>query len=219
MCGVSEKTVSVSAYRLYQAGLIVSVVTETVKRKIKYKTSVYILKPLPKSGFFFVPRRIFRHTRVTAKMFAVYCFMCRALSAEYGKSWNSYNDICAKLGFGKNQRSEVVKLIGELVEIGLIKKTVRRIKKVFADNIYRVVGYAEAVTEKPKQKEKRPDSNGTQSLYTNGKPLSTVIISPLRENVKPFYRQLNIFCLKSCEPRQSRCSRFGVGCDFTDNIY
>jgi hypothetical protein len=74
-------------------------------------------------------------------MYAMYFFMCRACSAEYCKSWNSFNDICDKLGYGRGQRSEVIRLIGSLVECGLLKKTVRRIKGVFVDNIYRIAGF------------------------------------------------------------------------------
>jgi hypothetical protein len=38
----------------------------------------------------------------------------------------------------------VVKLIGSLADFGLIKKTVRRIKGVFVDNIYRICGFEES---------------------------------------------------------------------------
>jgi hypothetical protein len=94
----------------------------------KYQTSIYQLKPLPVSGFFFAPRHILRLTFITPKMFAVYFFLCYSNHCEYGKSWNSYSDLCLKMGFGKGQRSEVIKLIGSLAELGLIKKTVRKVK-------------------------------------------------------------------------------------------
>jgi len=142
MCGIkSEKTIAASVHRLYLCGLIKNVIIETVNHWKKYKTSIYCLKPLPDSGFFFVPRQIFRMTRITPKMFAVYFFLCCANHCEYGKSWNSYGDLCVKMGFGKGQRSEVMRLIGELVERGLLKKTVRRIKGVYVDNIYRITGF------------------------------------------------------------------------------
>jgi predicted transcriptional regulator len=143
MCGITEKTVSVSVFRLYSCGLIVNVITEEVKHWKKYRTSIYQLKSLPESGYFFVPRCIFCHTGVSAKMFAMYIFMCKSRHFEYEKSWNSYNDICVKLGFGKGQRSEVMRLISGLVKCGLLKKTVRRVKGVFVDNIYRVAGFSE----------------------------------------------------------------------------
>jgi len=165
MCGITEKTVSASVYRLYSCGLIRNVITEVVKQVKKYKTSVYQLKPLPKSGFFFAPRHIFLQTRITPKMFAMYLFMCRACSVEYAKSWNSYGDICDKLGFGKGQRSEVVKLIGSLVECELLKKTVRRIKGVFVDNIYRVAGFYEVVEKADKKQQRPSDDSGT--LFTD----------------------------------------------------
>jgi Cdc6-like AAA superfamily ATPase len=74
-------------------------------------------------------------------MFAVYFFLCCVNHSEYGKSWNSYNDLCLKMGFGKGQRSEVIKLIGGLVELGLIEKTVRQMNGVYVDNIYRISGF------------------------------------------------------------------------------
>jgi len=203
MCGISEKTTGVSVQRLYNSGLIPQIVTYSsgrAKPKYKKETYIYILKPLPKSGFFFCPRNVFYCYNLSSKMFSVYVFMCKSQSLEYEKSWNSYNDICAKLGFGKCQRSEVMKLINALVALGLIKKTVRRIKKVFVDNIYRVVGFAEitAQTSKIIQKETRPAVNGTHFTQWNFKGYekalnSTLIIPPFRENVKPFYQQINIF--------------------------
>lgn len=73
----------------------------------------------------------------------VYCIslLCHANHCEYGKSWNSYGDLCHKMGFGKGQRSEVMRLIGNLAEQGLIKKTVRKVKGVYVDNIYRICGF------------------------------------------------------------------------------
>jgi predicted transcriptional regulator len=199
MTELTPKTISVSVTRLYNSGLLTGVYTMGVdKKKPRYIKGVYVyrLKPLPVSGYFFVPRHIFFRTNITPKMFAVYLFMCKAFDHEYEKSWNSYNDICVKLGFGKNQRSEIVKLIGELTALGLIKKKVRRIKKIFVDNIYRIIGFAEAVIEK----EKRPVVAGTQFPYianiTASQPLPTDIVPPFRENVKHFYEQLSIFSEK-----------------------
>jgi predicted transcriptional regulator len=138
MCGITEKTVSASVFRLYSCGLIKNVIIE--RNGMKYKTSVYHLQSLPESGFFFVPRCIFRHADLSAKMFAVYVFLCCVQHNEYEKSWNSYSDLCEKMGFNKSQRSEVIRLIGSLVECGLIKKTVRKVNGGFVDNIYRVAG-------------------------------------------------------------------------------
>jgi predicted transcriptional regulator len=196
MCGNTKKTVAASVYRLYLAGLIADVITETVKHRKKYKMSIYVLKPLPVSGFFLVPRRIFG-VSIPPKMFAMYLFMCRARSYEYGKTWNSYNDISEKLGYGKNQRSEVVALIGGLVERGLIKKTVRRIKKVFVDNIYRIIDFENSVIKKKRQSEKRPADTGTLSLKNNFSKTSkvfssSVIIPQTYDCVKPQYMQLSL---------------------------
>ena len=194
ICNIgSEKTIAASVERLHKCGLIKNIIIEIVKhRREKYETSVYQLKPLPSSGFFFVPRHIFLYTRITPKMFAVYFFMCRSRSPEYGKSWNSYNDICERLGFGKCQRSEVVRLIGALVKLDLIKKTVRRIKEVFVDNIYRVCGLEPAAIEKS------PAHNRGRFMkreHYENRSFSTVIISPIGGNVKPVFEQIHLFLL------------------------
>jgi predicted transcriptional regulator len=147
-CGISSlNTVSSSIQRLYNAGLIEEVVINTRKAIKKYETSIYILKPLLKSGFSFVPRSAFA-AGLKAKEFVVFVFMCSAYNFEYGKSWNSYNDICDRLGFSRNSRSEIVKIVGRLVETGLLTKKVRRIKNVYVDNIYRVANYLKEAARK-----------------------------------------------------------------------
>jgi hypothetical protein len=72
MCNISPKTVAASVQRLYSCGLIVNVITPIVKQMKKYQTSIYQLKPLPDSGFFFAPRHILWLTHITPKMFTVY---------------------------------------------------------------------------------------------------------------------------------------------------
>jgi predicted transcriptional regulator len=179
MCGITPKTVSVSVHRLYLCGLIRNVITETQSHWKKYKTTVYWLKALTDSGYFFVPRVIFQHTRITPKMYAVYFFMCQSRHVEYGKSWNSYGDICRKLGFGSSQRSEVMRLIGSHVERGLIKKTVRKIKGLYVDNIYRICGF-EGVSATSGVGCRFTDINNTQKgIYRNCK--SEKKISGLQE--------------------------------------
>jgi predicted transcriptional regulator len=188
ICGITEKTVRKSVYRLFHSGLIERIIIETQKHKIKYKTSVYVLKPLPDSGFFFCSRFIFMN-QISHKAFAAYLFMCDSHSFEYGKSWNSYNDVCVQLGFGKNQRSEVVALIGELVMVGLVKKTIRKIKGIFVDNIYRV-GEFDNISHKHRFKEKHPVTSRVQFKKSfEKKILTSVIIPPFAENVKPHYMQ------------------------------
>lgn len=193
ICGVTAKTVSKSVERLHKSGLIQDIIIETQKCKIKYKTAIYRLKSLPSSGYFFCQRQVFS-CRISHKEFAVYLFMCDAQSHEYGKSWNSYNEICERLGFGKWGRSEVVKLIGRLVEIGLLTKTVHRVKKVFVDNIYRVVGFA-ALFKKAPTNEKHPVMSRVQFTKTTLRKefTSLVTIPHFRENVKPKFAQMSVF--------------------------
>jgi len=154
MCGITPKTVAASVSRLYDAGVIENVITERKKRSPKYKTSIYILKPLPVSdrnpagSYFFVPRSAFNHD-LKPKEFVLVLDFCRQHSFEFGKSWNSYNDICERLGFNKkNQRSEVARLVAGLVNRGIVGKKVRRVKKVFVDNIYSIANYAKEVAKK-----------------------------------------------------------------------
>ena len=202
MCGLTRKTISKSIDRLIDRGLIVGVCSESNRKRGYLKsTNVYILKPLPKRGFFLCPRTLFMH-KLSNKQFAVMLFMYRARSFEYEKSWNSYNDICRKLGFSENQRSEVVKIIGELVSMELIKKTVRKMKGVFVDNIYRVAGFATEVmrnVRKNHTKENRPSRKGATSPKNLVKKesheknyLINSIIPPLEENVNPLFMQLRL---------------------------
>jgi len=212
MCGITEKTVSQSVWRLYESGLIRNVIIEVVKRKIKYKTSIYELKPLPSRGFFFCLRKIFNFG-LNFKMFAVYLFLCSAHSFEYGKSWNSYNDILFQLGFNKGQRSELVALIGGLAKLGLVRKTVRQIKRTFVDNIYRVTGFDEVVKKKSRHEEKRPAVNGTLNLKTTSsiKSLKTKFIIPQESaSVKPLYMQLRLdWRTIYCPHRLLFCCKWG----------
>jgi DNA-binding MarR family transcriptional regulator len=202
MCGLTRKTVSASINRLADRGLIVGVCAESKSRGYKKSTNVYILKPLPKRGFFFCPRTIFMK-KLSNKQFAVMLFMYRARSVEYNKSWNSYNDICEKLGFGASKRSEVVKPIGELVSMELVRKTVRKIKGAFVDNIYRVAGFSKEVAQNVIQhraKENRPSRTGTTSSKDLGKRNSkneklnfiNHSIPQINRNVNPLFIQLQL---------------------------
>lgn len=151
-CEITENTVSASTNRLIKAGLIKIFAVEhggykSKRKKYIKETYIYNLQPLPESGFFFCSRNVF-NCSMPHKMFTVYLFFCRSHNIEYGMSWNSFNDICLKLGFGKNQRSEVIALIDGLVKRGLIKKTKRRVKKAYVDNIYRILGLAEIIIKK-----------------------------------------------------------------------
>jgi len=209
-CGLTRKTVAASIDRLMACGLITAVIHNIKKARKKYETSIYALKPLPKSGFILIPRFIFRfpiksiaQNTVTTKMFAIFVLMCKAQSFEYEKSWNSYSDICEKLGFSENQRSEIIKLIGRMETVGLIKKTVRRIKGVFVDNIYRIVGFVEAVIErKRKRRSGCLAATGTSFVFRADRIInSNHIIKPILSRksllVKPppkkFFLQLSLF--------------------------
>jgi hypothetical protein len=193
MCGITAKTVSASVERLYSCGLIRNIIIEVVKQMKKYKTAIYQLKPLPESGFFFCPRTIFFQTCITPKMYAMYFFMCQTRHFEYEKSWNSYNDICVKLGFGKNQRSEVISLIGKLVALELITKTVRHRRGVFVDNIYRVAEFD--IFDIIVQNEKHPVTSRAQfkRSFCEKHFLNTTIIPSFRGNVNTTYSQILLF--------------------------
>ena len=197
-CGLTTKTVASCVDRLYVAGLIEDVITEEVRQKKKYKTSVYILKPLSNSGFFLCPRTLFTH-EMPHKAFAVMLLMYRANSPILGKSWNSYNDICERLGFGENQRSEIVAIIKSLVNMGLLKKTVRKVKKVFVDNIYRVADLMKSMVEK-KTKENSPSDTGT--ISKNQQTCDSTLISTIEVIIAYSKRKSKSFSQKSLQERR-----------------
>jgi predicted transcriptional regulator len=152
-CGICVNTVAASVKRLKAAGLI-----EHIEKKIrkgvvkKFGTTTYRLKPLPESGFFLCEREKLR-AAVTPKQFAIYLSACHMQNFEYDKFWNSYNDISVRLGFGKTARSEVMRLVKGLVQLGLLKKKVRKTankncKYVYVDNLYNVVDFAKKVLRK-----------------------------------------------------------------------
>jgi len=214
-CGLCENTATAAVNRLYNCGLILDIIIEETKEIKKYKTAVYRLKPLPSSnsgsGFCFVPRGIFTYRGISPKMFAVFFFMCMAQHLGYGKSWNSYNNIRERLGFCENQLSEVKRLVNALAEVGVVAKTVRKIKQVFIKNIYRVRGFASFDTgtkTKKKAKENRSAANRARFKTIANKKTSIskskVIIPRFFYNVKPF--------------QQLFFSPWGVGCEFAYNI-
>jgi predicted transcriptional regulator len=157
ICGVTEKTATASVERLYNADFVTSVVTMRKERHFRFETAVYGLKPIAK-GFFLFPRSIFRRAvNLSAQTFAVLAFFCHATNFEFEKSWNSYGDICRKLGYNhKNSRSRVMNSVKILTELGFVKKRRRKAvnlsgkspKNVFIDNIYRVSGYIGEIFKK-----------------------------------------------------------------------
>jgi hypothetical protein len=89
-----------------------------------------------------------------------------------------------------------VKLIGQLTELELIKKTVRTIKKVFVDNIYHVAGFMEV--QSTAQREKHSVTSRVQFLKSDeNKCSTTTIIPPLFVKVKPFFEQISLYFCKT----------------------
>jgi hypothetical protein len=63
-------------------------------------------------------------------------------------SWNSYNDIAEYLGYSRDRRSEIIKIVSALIELGLITKKCRKVNGVYTDNIYRIVGYIDTAVRR-----------------------------------------------------------------------
>jgi hypothetical protein len=191
MCGFDTKTIRECIKRLIACGIILDQIENRDNKLAHHKnTFTYVLKPLPESGFFFCPRAIFAD-KLKAADFAEQLFMCRAQSTEYGKSWNSYNDLCKNRGH--RNRSRTMASIGKLVEPGLLKKTVRkavvRAKAVFVDNIYRVSGLAKILVKR----ENRPATTGRNSNRKNDISIPPHSLPLFRRNVK-YLNKENLFC-------------------------
>jgi hypothetical protein len=202
MAGVVSKTVQSSIERLCTVGLIIDVIPgEKPKKSAPHikPVNIYRLKPLSTSGFFFAPRSVFMHSRsvyegsLKTRDLTAFFFMCMAQSQEYGKSWNSYNDICARLGYSKNQRSRVIKMIDKLVAVGTLNKKVRKINGKFADNIYRVSGIGQATNNgnAPKQRKRKvapPRATNQKTSKTKVVEPNKLIISRTCQNVNRFFK-------------------------------
>ena len=202
MTGIAPKTVREAISRLHAAGLIKGVIlTDEPKKKKAYmkSTNIYILKPLPSSGFFFAPRNIFMHSRSTyegslkPRDFVMFYFMCYAQSNEYRKSWNSYNDICKRLGYSKDERSKVVASVGKLVALGVINKKARKINGGNVDNIYRVFAIGVInngnISKRDKRKVAPPRATNQKTFRNKVVILNTFIITRPFQNVNTFFRK------------------------------
>jgi DNA-binding Lrp family transcriptional regulator len=78
--------------------------------------------------------------------------MCKSYSPKLGRCWNSYNDIAEQTGM---KRETVIQTVNELVKGHFITRQRRRSndnRRVFVDNLYRIVRY---VTGKITKKIKR----------------------------------------------------------------
>jgi predicted transcriptional regulator len=150
-CGIkSPQTVRRCLDELKEHGLITweEEFGEHPKGRYYKPIHVYGLKKVPKRGYILIPRDVFllMHKFTTKKDFVVYLFKLHAQWHEAGVSWNSYNDICDRIGCKKkNQRSRVMKCIKTLTNLGLSVKTKRQAstekgKLKYIDNIYRVIG-------------------------------------------------------------------------------
>ncbi|MEG0614119.1 MAG: hypothetical protein RR540_00065 [Oscillospiraceae bacterium] len=136
-CLRTSATVGRVVSRLMDKGLIQRVI-RTVKADGNSGTNSYILnKPSTLGGFFFVDRHVFG--RILPRQLRVYLFIAKSFDTQKNDCWNSYNDISAQLGI---KRSDVVEIIGELCELNLIRKSLRKSranKKVYVDNHYKIV--------------------------------------------------------------------------------
>jgi hypothetical protein len=89
--------------------------------------------------------------------FAAYADYCHAQNYEYGKSWNSYKNLCERLGFRADHvRSKVIAIVKKLTGSGLLDKKTRKIfvgkfrnrAQIFVKNLYAVAGFAREILRK-----------------------------------------------------------------------
>ena len=139
-CGIkSPVTVSGTIDRLREKGLVEHLERNTKANGQRGTYSYAVMVQQTDKGYFMVDRRVFG--MLSPRQMLVYLFLCKSFSTMLHDCWNSYNDIAAQIGM---KRESVVKIIGELVDAGLIIRMQRRSKgnrRVYVDNHYSIVRF------------------------------------------------------------------------------
>jgi predicted transcriptional regulator len=141
VCNLDIKTVRKHINILAEKGFITDI---KKSHKHEFEVLTYTLKPLPESGYFFVPRAVFSRG-LEPKLFTMYLLHCRAEDVKSGIHWNSYNDILAKASeIFRVARSVIISLIKKLADMKLIIKYNQKVKTCngkasLVDNMYCVL--------------------------------------------------------------------------------
>jgi hypothetical protein len=162
--GLSRNTVAKYTNSLYEKGFILDIIQDERPHEVKKygQSSVYELKPLPESGFFFAPKDIFSF-QLSPKLLAFYLRFCRDEDSIERLQWNSINDLWDKASnIFHVAKSVLISMIRELTKLNLITKTKRRPvnkngKWIWIDNVYRLVQFAAGkIVKKMKNKKISP---------------------------------------------------------------
>lgn len=137
ICGCSVATVRRSVSRLHQDGIIIS----KYRRRRSDGTLgayIYTIKDFDcTQGFFSINKRAF--SQLSGKAFYVYALFCKLRGGSCNSFYQSINDIRRMV---KIRRSELIRIIAKLVELGLVYKQRKRTKSGdYTDNTYFVVVY------------------------------------------------------------------------------
>ncbi len=145
-CKISTATVARALKGLMQKGIIINKV-RSIKSNGHLSTCYYVLKPVDES-YFMVYRKALK--LLSARLIKPYLFICRSAKHKTNSCYQSYSDIAVATGI---KRTDVLSIIKELNELGLIRKRKKITKSGdYTDNTYFVVGFILARIFKKGQK-------------------------------------------------------------------
>lgn len=146
-CNISVATVTRALKSLIQKGIIINKV-RSIKSNGHLSTCYYVLKPVDTSNYFIVHRKALK--QLSARLIKPYLFICRSVDNKTNSCYQSYSDIAAVTGI---KRTDVISIIKELNDLGLIRKKKKITKNGdYTDNTYFVIGFIVAKIFKKGQK-------------------------------------------------------------------
>ncbi len=133
-CRISTATVARALKGLMKKGIIINKV-RSIKSNGHLSTCYYVLKPVNESNYFMVYRKALKF--LSARLIKPYLFICRSAEHRTNSCYQSYSDIAAATGI---KRTDILSIIKELNELGLIRKRKKITKNGdYTDNTYFVV--------------------------------------------------------------------------------
>ena len=220
-CDMDIKTVRKHINILRDFGYITRIDKDIKEHSMKvFGTDTYTLKTLPESGFFAVPRSVFRQ-EIEPKLFVMYLLHCQAEDVNSGIHWNSYNDLLKRASkIFSEKRSVIIALVKKLAEMKLIVKYRQRVrnfrgKTTNIDNMYGTIKHVKGKIHKKRNVLSLPQSENISYTILNSNN-STIYINNTTE-IEVCQEDYDIFLKKIFERKRSleaaaerrrKCKRF-----------
>ena len=146
-CKISTATVARVLKKLMDKGVIINKV-RSIKSNGHLSTCYYVLKPVDENNYFMIYRKALK--LLSARLIKPYLFICRSAEHKTNSCYQSYSDIATATGI---KRTDVLSIVKELNEMGLIRKRKKLTKSGdYTDNTYFVIGFILARIFKKGQK-------------------------------------------------------------------